>query len=49
MVAAGRRESRRGSTCPPDVFPEEWDLDGLVIALGEVYPTTIDQGRARGR
>ena len=23
---------------PADVFPEEWDLDGLLAALGEVFP-----------
>jgi preprotein translocase subunit SecA len=24
--------------CPPDVYPEEWDREGLVAALGELYP-----------
>ncbi len=23
---------------PADVFPEEWDLDGLLAALGEIFP-----------
>ncbi|MEO8476558.1 MAG: preprotein translocase subunit SecA [Actinomycetota bacterium] len=26
--------------CPPEVFPEDWDLDQLVVAMTEVYPTT---------
>jgi preprotein translocase subunit SecA len=26
--------------CPPDVFSEDWDLDALLVALGEVYPVT---------
>jgi preprotein translocase subunit SecA len=25
--------------CPADVFPEDWDLEQLVVALAEVYPT----------
>ena len=25
--------------CPPDVFPEDWDLDQLVVAMTEIYPT----------
>jgi preprotein translocase subunit SecA len=24
--------------CPPDVYPEEWDREGLLTALGELYP-----------
>jgi preprotein translocase subunit SecA len=24
--------------CPPDVYPEEWDRDGLVTALSEIFP-----------
>jgi preprotein translocase subunit SecA len=24
--------------CPPDVFPEEWDLDALFTAMLEIYP-----------
>jgi preprotein translocase subunit SecA len=24
--------------CPPEVFPEEWDLDQLLVALAEIYP-----------
>jgi preprotein translocase subunit SecA len=34
--------------CPSDVFPEEWDRDGLLAALGEVFPlpdTAADQAR----
>ncbi len=26
--------------CPADVFPEDWDLDQLVVAMTEIYPTT---------
>ncbi len=29
-----------GRYVTPDVFPEEWDLDGLVTALAEVYPVS---------
>jgi len=36
QVVAGVVETH----CPPDVFPEEWDRDQLVVALTEVYPTT---------
>jgi preprotein translocase subunit SecA len=25
----------------PDVFPEDWDVDGLITALGTVYPTRL--------
>jgi preprotein translocase subunit SecA len=24
--------------CPADVFPEDWDLDALLVALNEIYP-----------
>ncbi len=27
-----------GTHCPVDVFPEEWDLDALLVALAEIYP-----------
>jgi preprotein translocase subunit SecA len=26
--------------CPPDVFPEDWDLDALLVGLGEIYPVS---------
>ncbi|MGZ5293280.1 MAG: preprotein translocase subunit SecA [Actinomycetota bacterium] len=26
--------------CPADVFPEDWDLEQLVVAMAEIYPTT---------
>jgi preprotein translocase subunit SecA len=26
--------------CPADVFPEDWDLDALLVGLGEIYPVT---------
>jgi preprotein translocase subunit SecA len=25
----------------PDVFPEDWDVEGLITALGTVYPTRV--------
>ena len=33
--------------CPPDVFPEEWDLDGLFTALLEVYPVQVSREQAQ--
>ena len=33
--------------CPPDVFPEEWDLDGLFTALLEVYPVQVAREQAQ--
>jgi preprotein translocase subunit SecA len=24
--------------CPADVFPEDWDLDALLVGLGEIFP-----------
>ncbi len=33
--------------CPPDVFPEEWDLEGLQTALLEIYPAQVTQDQAR--
>jgi preprotein translocase subunit SecA len=27
--------------CPPDVFPEDWDLDALSTALLEIYPVQV--------
>jgi preprotein translocase subunit SecA len=27
--------------CPPDVFPEEWDRDQLLVALNEVFPVSV--------
>ncbi|GGI03930.1 preprotein translocase subunit SecA [Egicoccus halophilus] len=30
--------------CPPGVYPEEWDLDGLAERLQMVYDTTFDFG-----
>jgi preprotein translocase subunit SecA len=34
------------SQCPPDVFPEEWDLDGLFTALLEIYPVQVTREQA---
>ncbi|HET9311101.1 MAG TPA: preprotein translocase subunit SecA [Actinomycetota bacterium] len=34
------------SQCPPDVFPEEWDLDGLFTALLEIYPVQVSRDQA---
>jgi preprotein translocase subunit SecA len=28
--------------CPQGVYPEEWDLDGLFKAIGQLYPTELD-------
>ena len=33
--------------CPPDVFPEEWDLDGLFTALLEIYPVQVAREQAQ--
>jgi preprotein translocase subunit SecA len=27
--------------CPQGVYPEEWDVDGLFKALGQIYPTEL--------
>ncbi|CAN5670488.1 preprotein translocase subunit SecA [soil metagenome] len=32
--------------CPPDVFPEEWDLDALLTALLEIYPVQVTEQQA---
>ncbi len=29
--------------CPPGVYPEEWDLDGLLAALSATYPTELSK------
>jgi preprotein translocase subunit SecA len=29
-----------GTYCPADVFPEEWDLDAMLVALAEIFPVT---------
>jgi preprotein translocase subunit SecA len=31
----------------PDVFPEEWDLDGLQAALAEIFPVTSTEAELR--
>jgi preprotein translocase subunit SecA len=28
--------------CPQGVYPEEWDLEGLFKAIGQLYPTQLD-------
>ncbi len=35
------------SQCPPDVFPEEWDLESLFTALLEIYPVQVTQEQAQ--
>ena len=35
--------------CPADVFPEDWDLDQLVVAMTEIYPTTKTAAELAGR
>jgi preprotein translocase subunit SecA len=34
-------EATVATYCPPDVFDEEWDRDGLRTALSEVYPVSL--------
>jgi preprotein translocase subunit SecA len=36
-------EATVATYCPPDVFAEEWDLDGLLTALSEVYPVSLSK------
>jgi preprotein translocase subunit SecA len=33
--------------CPPDVFAEEWDRDGLLTALSEVYPVSLTEQQVK--
>ena len=35
------------SQCPPDVFPEEWDLESLFTALLEIYPAQVNEEETR--
>ncbi len=32
--------------CPEDAFPEDWDLEALLTAMLEIFPTTITQQRS---
>jgi preprotein translocase subunit SecA len=32
--------------CPPDVFPEDWELDSLFTALLEIYPVQVTRAQA---
>lgn len=34
-------EATVATYCPPDVFEEEWDKEGLFTALAEVYPVSL--------
>jgi preprotein translocase subunit SecA len=34
-------EATVATYCPPDVFAEEWDREGLLTALFEVYPVSL--------
>ena len=34
-------EATVSTYCPPDVFSEEWDKEGLFTALSEVYPVSL--------
>nr|MBA3363706.1 preprotein translocase subunit SecA [Actinomycetota bacterium] len=34
-------ETTVSTYCPPEVFDEEWDRDGLFTALSEVYPVSL--------
>jgi preprotein translocase subunit SecA len=40
-VAVGRYISK-------DVYPEEWDVDGMFTALGAIYPTTLTPSNLEG-
>jgi preprotein translocase subunit SecA len=35
-------ESLLDEHCPPGVYPEEWDLDGLVARLEQIHDTELD-------
>ena len=39
--------TRSTAHCPPDVFPEDWDLDALYTALLEIYPVQMPRGAGR--
>jgi preprotein translocase subunit SecA len=34
--------------CPPEVFPEDWDLDTLLAALGEIFTVTSTRADLEG-
>ena len=34
-------EATVSTYCPPEVFEEEWDRDGLFTALSEIYPVSL--------
>jgi preprotein translocase subunit SecA len=34
-------EALAAEYCPQGVYPEEWDLDGLLTAIGQIYPTRL--------
>jgi preprotein translocase subunit SecA len=34
--------------CSADVFPEEWDLDALLVALSEIYPLSTSKADVEG-
>jgi preprotein translocase subunit SecA len=34
------------SQCPPDVFPEDWELESLFTALLEIYPVQVTPAQA---
>jgi preprotein translocase subunit SecA len=38
-------EATVATYCPPDVFDEEWDRDGLMTALSEVFPVSLTKDR----
>ncbi|HZB02034.1 MAG TPA: preprotein translocase subunit SecA [Actinomycetota bacterium] len=38
-------EATVATYCPPDVFDEEWDREGLLTALSEVYPASLTKDR----
>ena len=34
-------EATVATYCPPDAFAEEWDRDGLLTAMSEIYPVSL--------
>jgi preprotein translocase subunit SecA len=38
-------EATVSTYCPPDVFDEEWDREGLLTALSEVYPVSLTEAQ----
>jgi preprotein translocase subunit SecA len=41
-------EATVATNCPADVFAEEWDREGLLTALTEVYPVSLSKDQVDG-